>query len=107
MPQPDDGYFIGSTVKLRIKANIAGTRTPANTTVTLVALALDGDSIPLPTVTTYDKRADGDYELRIPTAGMSPGGYRYVTVVGDDPTAQTVTEDGFTLKATTVPLPPP
>lgn len=105
MPQPDDGYLIGSTVKLRIKASLAGTRTPANTNVTLVALSLNGEQTALPTTTAYSVRADGDYQLALDTRTMDPGAYRYVTVVGTDPLNQTVVEDGFTLKATSIPLP--
>lgn len=94
----NEGYYlIGSTVRLRAKVTRTDTRAPADGTVELVRLSLNGEPVALDT-TIFTQVTDGEFLLVIPTATLSPGSYKYLVRVSNGPDEVTLAEGTFVLR---------
>lgn len=98
MATSNDRYFIqGSTVHLRVRVSLPGTRTPAAATVVLTSLKLGTQAV-VPAVTAFTQVNVGDYLLVIPTATLQPGAYDLRVTISNGPTNVSILTDRFVVK---------
>lgn len=95
-----DRYFlVGSTIHLRCRVSLPGTRTPTDpATVAVVKLKVGAVEITLSNP-VFTRIEEGEYRLSIPTTTLAAGTYQVTVRLEDGPSKVLLLTDQFVLRA--------